>query len=397
MSVKGTPDIGKVLAIIDSIYGAAADGRHWQEFLRDLAQSFSATGAQIVRVQPRDFRLNFSALYGYDAILKRVYGTNDLKLATQLFERHFAELMPTDPRMRFVEQFPSRPLSCRLQIAEAELHDSQIYRDMLHVADVEYSLVVSLAEDDGSLIVLGVSRGRHSSHFDHDDVATFSELIPHLKQAVAVSEHLSAVRFDADTAIGALDSLGMGIFLVDRDARLVHGNTAGMDVANQNDGMTLDAGQVRLSKPMDNEAFRRHLNNCFDNGDAGSIAMPVARPSGKKPIHMTIHRLNDLASPSAETESTAVLLFSLPETPLESRAELLRRLFGLTAAEAKLCELLAQGQNTHEAAASAGITVDTARTHLKKIFAKLDVSRQSQLIARITSSPAWLAMDTPRH
>lgn len=393
MTVAGTPDAVRILPVISKLYDAAIDGTRWPAFLREMTIAFASKGAQIVRVQPRNSLLNFSALYGYDADIRRMYTTDDLSLATQRFERHFAELMPTDPRVRHLERYPSRPLSCRLEIDEAELHGSQIYRDMLVHADVEYSLLVSLAEDDGSLIILGVFRGKETSHYTHDDVATFGEIIPHLKQSIAISEHLAGVRFEAGTALGALDSVGMGIFLVEWDGRLIHGNRAGLRIAELGDGLSINAGMVRAHLAADDNALRRAISDCLSSAPRTTAqALSIARLSGREPIRMTTHRLRDRipGAPDQSERPVAVLLFSLPEQPIETRVDLLRRLFGLTPAEARICERLAVGRSLSEVAAELGIAVDTARAHLKKIFSKLGVSRQPELISKIASSPAWL-------
>jgi len=390
MTTQGKPDVAAILPIIGKLYDAAADGTRWPNFLHAMTVAFSSNGAQVVRVQPRNSLLNFSALYGYDSDLIRMYDTHDLSLATQRFERHFAELMPTDPRMRFLEHYPSRPLSCRLEIDETELHNSQIYRDMLRHAGVEYSLVVSLAEEDSSLIILGVFRGRDASHFTHDDVATFSEIIPHLKQAIEVSEHLAGVRFEADSALGALDSVGMGIFLVGQDGRLIHGNRAGLRIAELGDGLSVNAGSVRAHSPTHDAALRRAISDSMRSG--GTHALSLARRSGREPIPMTVSRLSGHlpGAPDSQERPVAVLLFSLPEAPIETPVDMLRRLFGLTPAEARVCEQLVKGRSVQDAAADLAITIDTARAHLKKIFAKLGVNRQAELISKVAASPAWV-------
>jgi 2-polyprenyl-6-methoxyphenol hydroxylase-like FAD-dependent oxidoreductase len=51
----------------------------------------------------------------------------------------------------------------------------------------------------------------------------------------------------------------------------------------------------------------------------------------------------------------AVVLVSVPEEPKEVSAELLQRLFDLTLAEARLCELLVQGETVAEPAKSLNI------------------------------------------
>jgi DNA-binding CsgD family transcriptional regulator len=44
-----------------------------------------------------------------------------------------------------------------------------------------------------------------------------------------------------------------------------------------------------------------------------------------------------------------------------------------------------------EAAARLGNSVNTAKTHLRALFDKLDCSRQADLVRTVTSHPVWLA------
>jgi DNA-binding CsgD family transcriptional regulator len=61
----------------------------------------------------------------------------------------------------------------------------------------------------------------------------------------------------------------------------------------------------------------------------------------------------------------------------------LRELYTLTAVEARLATRLSQGQSVEEAAAEMGVTVNTARAYLKRIYSKIGVRRQSDLIRRL--------------
>ena len=72
----------------------------------------------------------------------------------------------------------------------------------------------------------------------------------------------------------------------------------------------------------------------------------------------------------------------LVATPLQSHArsqDLLHALFDLTPAEARLAALVGSGLAPRDAAVKLGVTEETARTTLKRVFAKVGVSRQSQL------------------
>ena len=58
--------------------------------------------------------------------------------------------------------------------------------------------------------------------------------------------------------------------------------------------------------------------------------------------------------------------------------------FGLTAAEAKLAAKLASGSGIEGAAASLGVSRETARTQLKAVFGKTNTRRQAELVALVS-------------
>ena len=74
----------------------------------------------------------------------------------------------------------------------------------------------------------------------------------------------------------------------------------------------------------------------------------------------------------------------LPDrTALVRHDHLLRSSLGLTPAELRLANLLKDGVSITEAAARIGIAVNTARNQLRAIFAKLGVSRQSDMVRHL--------------
>jgi DNA-binding CsgD family transcriptional regulator len=60
---------------------------------------------------------------------------------------------------------------------------------------------------------------------------------------------------------------------------------------------------------------------------------------------------------------------------------LVRDLLNLTLGEARVASLVGSGQTPREAASTLGITEETTRTVLKRVYAKAGVSRQSELTA----------------
>ena len=63
-----------------------------------------------------------------------------------------------------------------------------------------------------------------------------------------------------------------------------------------------------------------------------------------------------------------------------SEGEVLAKLYALTHSEAELVRLLALGLSLEEAASKRGVSMNTARSHLKHAFAKTGTSRQGELV-----------------
>lgn len=87
-----------------------------------------------------------------------------------------------------------------------------------------------------------------------------------------------------------------------------------------------------------------------------------------------------------------ILLLLQPCAKVRPDPGLLRQLYGLTAAEARLSVEVAGGANLHEAARALRISIHTARMHLRQLFKKTGTASQCELLQRLlTSAPAWLA------
>lgn len=70
----------------------------------------------------------------------------------------------------------------------------------------------------------------------------------------------------------------------------------------------------------------------------------------------------------------------------------LKSLFGLTDAEITLCRKLSEGQSLSEAAEAQGVTRETMKSHLKNVFSKTGVRKQSELIKMLTQIAAAAAI-----
>lgn len=92
----------------------------------------------------------------------------------------------------------------------------------------------------------------------------------------------------------------------------------------------------------------------------------------------------------SEARADAVLLMIWPSRPREPAREVLRQVFGLSAAEVVVAELMALGHTPQEIAVLRSRSEETIRSHIKAIFCKMHVNRQADL-ARLLSELGLLA------
>jgi len=61
---------------------------------------------------------------------------------------------------------------------------------------------------------------------------------------------------------------------------------------------------------------------------------------------------------------------------------------GLTVAERRVATIAASGISNAEIAGVLGISLNTVKTHLRRVYSKLDVKRQSELVLRLNRADA---------
>jgi DNA-binding CsgD family transcriptional regulator len=95
-----------------------------------------------------------------------------------------------------------------------------------------------------------------------------------------------------------------------------------------------------------------------------------------------------VVSPSWLGNDAAWMLLVFDPMRRRPQVQLIEQDLGISRREAQLAALLAQGKEVGEIAARLHISVHTARTHLKTIFAKTGCGSQVELIRRILGGPA---------
>lgn len=373
---------GSLMDLIGLLYDAAAAPERWQNFLEAGARYFGAFGANFIRYDPARLERSVAFLTGYPGAPREIQVEAMHKLIA---------VQADDPRVRYSLAHPCRPFHCRQIVTEAELHASRNYVEILQPNGVEYSLMVTLMESSEAFAGLGFHRGPTSQAFNDESVAALGLLVPHLSRALAIQDRLGTLNQRTQASYKVLDALPTGIIILRVGGNVEYANAAAQTLLAFRDGITVTEGSICLHRARDEQAFFAALHAVARTGV--HRAFSVERPSGFTPFrgllsHLPLVDANDL--PNLLAEQRIALYISDPDKALETSEDLLQRMFGLTAAEARLTERLIAGCSLSEAAAKIGIQLSTARSYLKVIFRKTATASQAALIGAVLSSPVWL-------
>jgi DNA-binding CsgD family transcriptional regulator len=227
-----------------------------------------------------------------------------------------------------------------------------------------------------------VAAPKRSEPFDTAErVKLMSALVPHLQQALRTQVHIEDFAQDASDIARAVDSVRHGIAVVGAGSVVIHLNSAAERILKCGDGLCIRSGSVEATSASANAELRRSIVGALlehEGSPRGGNSFLCRRPSGKRPY--VIHVMP--FSPATENMSGARALVVLvdPEQQPEPPTRLLRRVYGLTNAEADVALRVLRGDGLKPICEELSLSMATVKTHLQHIFDKTDTHRQAELV-----------------
>ena len=197
------------------------------------------------------------------------------------------------------------------------------------------------------------------------------------------------------------DSLTLATIVLDEHGRIVHSNRLAEEVLAERDGIsaseaTGSCSPVGSTAIVFGELVTRAVGHQFSsNRPAVAQAMRVTRPSGRPAYEIVVRPTPQglLADDRRLSARVAVVIGSDVVDRAAGRAseEAVQQSWADRRKEAALALRLAAGRSPLEAARDQGISLNTARAHLRAIFAKTGIDRQSRLVGALLKSAARVA------
>lgn len=386
-----------IMSLIDALYAAAAGDESWELLAPLFADAFSAQSCALQLRSRNGHVLRLSQTANYTPQLNQTY-VERLYGADPWVKAGLRKLAATADQQRGIVATSDELISDRDLVA------TEFYNEFLRILGVFYILGagISLGES-GTVCFLGLHRARAAARFCHEEQKRLAVVLPHLGRALRMRSLLDGASIRNSLALDALDALGVGMFVVGPDCRIVFSNGAAESMMAEGGGaICCRNGRLGLTtdKRSDFEQLVRTTATHFCRSGS-SREDPLASASEREEYNR--------ANPGALiTRDAFGRMVSLVVCPLEadrlglqpsgpsavvfvekpgdkpSRERALAQLYRLTPAERRLTTALLDGERANDYADRAGITRNTVKTQLSQIFAKTGVSRQSDLVRMIS-------------
>lgn len=223
---------------------------------------------------------------------------------------------------------------------------------------------------------------------DGETEAQLASLMANLDRAVTLAWRLSCASVERNIGSDLLDRLSVGTVYLDAERRIVGATGMARPLIDDGAILTLRAGRLAAAQGGEDRKLQEAIRKVVGDSDSarGEIVR-VQNPCSDRVLGIVVQ---PVPAKARRTGMACALVIRDSERSASPRQEMLRDLFDLTPAEANLTGILATGLTLDEAAAELAISRNTARAHLRAIFSKCGINRQTELVRLVLSSVAML-------
>ncbi len=364
-------------SMTESLYLGLQQKIPWKTFLHDLQGQMQASYVTLIVRPPSD---------DADGLILSTGDTVDEVQSS--YNNHFFAMDP------FVDLSSGDVVTLDEFIPVRDRAKSDYFQQFLAPIGVHHILGTDIMNSDGSKCSLRISRDNEGVAFSDQDKRLISLFFPHLKNALELYHQINRTETERDLYAGAVDQLAVGTIILDEEGKVLQTNHVAQDLLSENDGLKLLGNSLQVGSTRDTRRLREMVKHVLasQNGNTPSVveALRIQRLSGKSDLGIVVRSIPTNQWAEGKNSPSVVIFVSDPDRQSKAPQEVVKALFDLTPSEAQLAMLLANGLTLDETSEKLCISRNTARAHLRSIFSKTGVTRQTMLVRLILKSVATL-------
>lgn len=374
-------DINQYDQLLGLIYDAAQDNISWGEPLEMLRSIFAANYVTLILKKPSQDEDDLGLMI---AVGGEMEGAGTVQYRP--YQHH---LTP------FADREPDRVYTVTDLMTEDEWRESAYRKHWCAQNDVYHVMSVDISTENSGTLRFRVTRPGASEDFSNTDREFCEFILPHLRRALDIHNQIDRSESLGSLYSQAIGRLSIATVLIDEQGKVLDQNLFARQILESGDGLKVVGGRLEAFYPSDNRELKKLIKEAFARSEDQNVsslpeAMSVTRPSGEVNLGLVIEVIPSSGWAEGEGQASAVVYIRDSVGKSQASSDVAKKLFGLTPAETALSLQLANGLSLEEAAEALDIRRNTARAHLRSIFSKTGVRRQTELVRIFLNSVAAL-------
>lgn len=363
---------------VNLIYKAGLEPELWPEFLSVLSSKIRAQSSVLSIHHFKKKELNFLKLYERDP---------------KFFQSYSDYFIKVNPYLARIAEKSGGVYLTQEMIPDDQMKKYEFYNDWLRPQNIHYRAGLVVFRDDTRLALADFQRPKKNGEFGEADIKAIQLFEPHIKRAIQLNQRFWDIKSQSSAAITVLDNLEIGVILIDEHKRPVYVNHSAEELAYSGGALVIGTRSVSAGLPDESSALEKLIHEATRTGKGkglhpgGSLLLGA---SHEYPLCLLVTPLqtdrNDLGLTGSRV--CAAIFVTAPTMPHSVPLDSLQSLFVLTHAEAHLVQGLANGLSLEEISEKSKITINTARSQLKKVFSKTGTRRQAELTKLVLRIPS---------
>lgn len=225
----------------------------------------------------------------------------------------------------------------------------------------------------GRSLGINIHRTAAQGELSPKEQQLFSMLFKHYDRAIQIG-----IR-DVQALTGKDESR---LFL-DHAGRITMMDASAEAVISANDGLRVEHGYLVGGRSVDTMRLSQMVAKALGSRHTGEVAdaVVIPRPSARTPYVVSASSAPRRGDVFDFLRPAAIVTIVDPSSMTLEAPQLWRKVLGLSAAEVRLMAAwLSQDADLRRAADTAGLAYETARAHMRSIFAKTEVNSQARLM-----------------
>jgi len=365
--------------LVDCIYDAVASPAAWGSTLTKVSDALSSASSVLCGISFPQQRVTWSHLGRYDPASARTF-----------CDHHFH-----NPLMTVVPYRPVGDIVFPDEVLPADrLRRSAFWGEVLQPYDIAHLAVIPLSRQHDGLSAFNVFRSPVQGPFTSHDRSAFERLTPHLRRAMQLQLRVEGYQQLVEGALSVLDHLSVGILLLTNSGTVAFANRKARQMHAEGGPILLQGGSVAVRSVGRSARLRYLISDALCGGAGG--ALPLDEVGGRASAVAVVAPLRGRAVHAVRDEGMptvgAVVLVSAGNVP-DVAPMILAQLYGLTRAEIRVALHVARGESVATIAGALGLSVNTVKTHIRRIFDKAGVTRQAEFCRALAR---FQLLDAPR-